>query len=266
MLAAAAGCLTLLLAGGVTGCASTSIGKGVSYDDSAEANYKKGLAELEDESFTEAIKYFSYVKNKFPFSRFATLAELGIADTYFAQEKYMEAVDAYRMFEKFHPTHPKVTSGYTSYKIAKAYMEQIPTDWFLVPPSHEKDQAATRDALRAIKSFLSTHEDSKYLPKVKKLHRRAIRRLADHELYVARFYLERDKPKATILRLETLLRRYPDAGVDPEVMLLLGKTYLKLDKKKRARETFAKLIRKYPDNSYSAKAKLYLKHMSGERE
>jgi outer membrane protein assembly factor BamD len=252
---------------GAGGCASLSkVTRGVTYRKNAKDNYKKGVVELKDENYPEAIKYFNYVKSKFPFSRYATLAELRIADTYHAQEKYLEAIDAYKLFIKFHPTHDEVTNGYVSYRICEGYMKQIPSDWFLVPPSHEKDQGATKDAMRELQAFLRTFKRSKHRSKVQTLYRKCIRRLADHELYVARFYLERDKPKATILRLETLLKRYPDAGVDPEVMLLLGQTYMKLEKKDKARATFAGLIEKYPNDAHSAKARLYLKFLAGEKD
>jgi len=247
-------------------CSSGGGTKSVSYKDTARANYDRGMRELKDDSHPEAVKYFTFVKNKFPFSHYATLAELRLADTYFAQDKYVEAIDAYKLFVKFHPTHPEVTGGYASYQICRAFMEQIPSDWFLVPPSFEKDQGATKDAMRELQTFVRTFRRSKYLPKVKHLYRKCMRKLADHELYVARFYLERDKPKATILRLETLLKQYPDAGVDPEVMLLLGKTYMKLDQNKKAKETFVTLVRKYPTDANSAKAKLYLEYLAGQRD
>lgn len=248
------------------GCASTkSTAVSVSYGETARANYEKGLRELKDENYPEAVKYFGYVKAKFPFSRFATLAELRIADAYFAQEKYLEAIDAYKLFIKFHPTHPEVLNGYASYRICQGYVEQIPSDWFLVPPSYEKDQAATRDAMRELAAFLRTYPKSPYQEKGRQLYGKCLRKLADHELYVARFYLDRDKPQAAILRLESLLQRYPDAGVDPEVMLLLGQTYLKLEQREKARATFAGLVQKYPNDAYAAKAKLYLQYMSEQR-
>ena len=248
------------------GCQTGGGTKAVSYQETARANYQKGMAELREDNHPEAIKYFTFVKTKYPFSRFATMAELRLADAYFAQDKYIEAIDAYRLFIKFHPTHPEVTQGYVSYRICKAYMEQIPGDWFLVPPGHEKDQGATKDAMRELRTFVRTFKKSKYLEKVKKLYRECIRKLAHHELYVARFYLERNKPKATILRLESLLRRYPDAGVDPAVMLLLGQTYMKLEQKKKAEATFSGLLRKYPGDANSAKARLYLKYLASQRD
>jgi outer membrane protein assembly factor BamD len=246
----------------VSGCASGgAVSKPVSYSQTAKANYKKGLEELKDENYLEGLKYFSFVKNKFPFSRFSTLSELRIADTYFQQEKYTAAIDAYKLFIKFHPTHPEVVNGYTAYRVCAGYVKQMPSDWFLVPPSHEKDQSATREAVSELLVFMRTYPRSKYMKKVKKLHRDTIRRLIEHELYVARFYLKRDKPKATILRLEGVLKRFPGAGVYPEVMLLLGKTYLKLDKRKKARATFASLVKKYPRDTHAAKALLYLRYL-----
>jgi outer membrane protein assembly factor BamD len=256
-----------LVAWAVTGCAGTDAeGVRVSYLDTARSNYDKGMAELKDENFVEATKYFTYVKNKFPFSGYAKLAELRIADTYFAQEKWLEAIDAYKLFLRFHPTHPEVQNGYASYRICQGYVEQIPSDWFLIPPSHEKDQSATYDALRELASFARTFPQSKYLAKVRELHRKCIRKLADHEIYVAQFYLERDKPKAAILRLEALLQQYPDAGVDPEVMFLLGQTYLKMEQRSKAREVFASLMKRYPSDPHSSKARLYLQYMTEQRE
>ena len=253
--------LTLCLGGCAGSWANFTFANSVTYEKTAEGNYKKGMEELQDESYMEAAKYFLYVKNKYPFSRFSTLAELRLADTYFQDEKFLESIEAYRQFQKFHPSHPEVTTGYVAYRICYSFFRQIPDDWFLVPPGHEKDQSATKDALRELKGFMNTHEKSPHLADAKKLYRRAIRHIADHELYVARFYLGRDKPRATILRLEGVLKKYPDAGVDPEVMLLLGKTYLKLEEKDNARSTFASLIEKYPKDPYSEKAKLYLEFL-----
>jgi len=244
---------------GLPACSGTwSFTRGVVYERTAEANYRKGLAELQDDNHLEALKLFNHVKNKFPFSRFATLAELRIADTYFAQEKWADAVDAYRQFIKFHPTHPDVTGGYAAYRVCDSYVHQIPGDWFLIPPGYEKDQAATHDALRELQAFERTYKKSKYLADVHKLRKKCVRRVVDHELYVARFYLKREHPKATTMRLETLLASYPGEGADPEVMLLLGRTYMQMDQKDKAQKAFTDLVARYPKDPYAQKARLYL--------
>ena len=102
------------------GCATADEeGKGVTYSLTAKQNYEKGLEELKDENFAEATRYFSFVKQKFPFSSYAVLAELALADTQFARGNYQEAIDAYKTFARLHPTHEKVEDGYVAFKICR---------------------------------------------------------------------------------------------------------------------------------------------------
>ena len=74
------------------------------------------------------------MKQKFPFSKYAVLAELAMADTQFARGAYQEAIDAYKTFARLHPTHEKVEDGYVAYKVCECYVQDMPGDWFLVPP------------------------------------------------------------------------------------------------------------------------------------
>ena len=105
-------------------------------------------------------RYFSFVKQKFPFSKYAVLAELALADTQFARGNYQEAIDAYKTFARLHPTHEKVEDGYVAFKIGECYVQDMPGDWFLVPPAYEKDQTAVRDAYRELSDFLDKYPDS----------------------------------------------------------------------------------------------------------
>ena len=250
-----------------SGCAALSSSGTPSYSTSAKENYDKGLAELKAESWIEALKYFQYTKGKFGFSKWATRAELGIADANLGREKYQEAIDDYRQFARSHPTHEQVQNGYAAFKICEAFVKQIPSDWFLVPPSFEKDQGPVRDALHELvgdernPGFIGEYPDSPFFPRAKKMAADATRRLAEHELYVANFYLERGKPAAAVGRLEGLLREYPHAVIEPEVLLLLGRTYIKQDKPALALRTFERLAINYSNDYRGRKARLYIDHI-----
>lgn len=243
------------------GCAELGLGDtghSLSYSNTAKENYDRGLAALKNEDWLDAIKYFQFVRSKFGFSKWATLAELGIADANFGHEKYQEAVDGYRTFAKSHPTHEKVQDGYCAFRIGQAFYQEIPSEWFMVPPAYEKDQGPVKDALRELQNFVEEYADSPYQKKARVLIGDCVKRLADHELYVADFYLNRDKPRAAIGRLEWLLKTYPHSTVEPQVLLLLGRTYLKLEKPAEARATFERLIAAHPTDYHADKAKLYL--------
>jgi outer membrane protein assembly factor BamD len=231
------------------------------FEKTPERNYELGLKELKSSNWVSAIQYFQHVRSQFGFSKWATLAELGIADANLGREKYIEAVDGYKQFIRAHPSHERTQDGYAAFKIGEAYYKQIPTDWFLVPPSYEKDQGPVHDAVRELTAFGEQYADSPYAQKAQKMLGDALRRLADHEMYVARFYLKIDKPLSAVGRLEGILRDYPGAEREPETLLLLGKTYLKMKQNDKAREIFAKLASDYPDDYRAGKAKLYIQHI-----
>jgi outer membrane protein assembly factor BamD len=243
----------------VAGCASSDEAtKPITYSLTAKQNYEKGLAELKDENFPEAQKYFQFVKSKFPFSKFAVLAELAIADTQFARGNYTEAIDSYKSFARLHPTHEKVEDGYVAFRIGESYFKDMPDDVWILPPSYEKDQSAVQDALRELDDFHKKFPDSPYLKRSEELRKQVLQRLVDHEVYVARFYLHRDHPKAAAMRLEGAVKRYPGSGREPEILLALGETYLHMGDPLRAKQTFERVTAEHAGAQQARRAGLYL--------
>ncbi len=242
----------------VTSCASSEDDKQVTYSMTAKQNYDRGLEELKKENFVEASRYFAYVKQKFPFSKFAGLAELALADTEFARGNYQEAIDSYRSFARLHPTHEKVEDGYVAFRIAECFVKEMPDDWVLLPPSYEKDQSFVRDALRELDSALAKYSSSPYLAQAKEYRRDVLRRLIEHEVYVARFYLERGHPKAAIMRIQSALKRYPDSGREGELMLALGETHLKMGHPASAKQVFQRVVKEFGNALEIKRAELFL--------
>jgi outer membrane protein assembly factor BamD len=224
----------------------------------AQQNYEMGVKELKSGNYLQAQSYFQHVRHTFGFSRWATLSELGVADALFGQDKLTEAIDGYKNFIKAHPGNERVQDGYAAFRIGLAYYKEIPTDFFIMPPSYEKDQGPVLDALRELTAFADQYGDSPYAAEARKHIGECVRRLTDHELYVARFYLDANKPYAAIGRLEGIIKDYPASQREPEIMLLLGKTYLKMEKATEARATFVKLATQHPEDFRAEKAKLYI--------
>jgi outer membrane protein assembly factor BamD len=239
-------------------CATSDEAKAVTYSLTAKQNYEKGLAELKNENYQEASRFFSFVKQKFPFSKYAVLAELALADTQYERGNYQEAIDAYKNFVRLHPTHEKVEDGYVAFRICECYVKEMPDDFFLVPPSYEKDQTSVHDALRELNDFVDKYPDSTFLKQAQSDRREVLKRLIEHEVYVARFYLDRDAPGAAILRLEGALKRYPDSGREPELLLALGETQLQMGKAAEAKQNFEKIVGGYANTHQAKRAELFL--------
>ena len=82
--------------------------------------------------------------------------------------------------------------------------------------------------------------------------------LARHELYVADFYLLRDRPRATIGRLEHLLAEYDGSGLEPQALVLMGRTYLRMRECLHARDSFEDTIARFPESGFAVQAQRYL--------
>lgn len=240
---------------GACGGSARESGGSIEYSVSAKQNYDKGMKALEDEEWIDAAKYFTFVKARFPYSKFAVLADLRVGDAAMGAGAYLEAIDIYKQFIKFHPTHELVDNGYAAFRIGEAYYKMLPDDWFLVPPAHEKDQSQAQDAMRELSQFVKKFPESPYREKADKMRRACAGRLAAHEWYVANFYWDRDRPMATVLRLRTLLARYPGAGYDERALLLLGRAYWKVGRKDDAKSTWKSLVEKYPKSDQADAAR-----------
>ncbi len=250
--AAALACATVT---GVAACGGKGGPTSVDYSVSAQKNYERGLKMLGEKEWIAAAKYFAFIKSRFPYSKYAVLAELRLADAEFGAEQHLEAVDSYKLFAKLHPTHEMVANGYVSLRIAEAYYEMLPGDFWLIPPSYEKDQSSIEDAEEELRSFLEKFPDSPFHKKAKELLAQVAGRLAHHEWYVARYYWDRGKPMATVLRLRRLLEKYPGAGYDIEAMWLLGRAYQKVGMPDRARDTWNNLVTKFPTSGKAGDAR-----------
>jgi outer membrane protein assembly factor BamD len=216
------------------------------YGTNAEENYQAGLDLLKDKTYPEAEKFFEYVKTKYPFSKYAPLAELRIADSKFEQDHFPEAIEAYKQFAQLHPNHEEV--DYAEFRQGMAHFKDAPSQFALFPPAYEKDQRQLQAASESLARFLQKHPSSKYAPEARKALEITNTRLADHEWYVAEFYFKRKRWAGAAGRYEVLVDKYPGSKHEPEALLKLAEAATALDEKFRARTALQKLIVKHPQD------------------
>lgn len=216
------------------------------YGANAEENYQAGLDLLKDKTYPEAEKFFEHVKTKYPFSKFAPLSELRIADSKFAQDRFTEAVEAYKQFVQLHPNHEEV--DYAEFRQGLAHFKDAPSDFVLFPPAHEKDQRQLQRAAEVLAKFVEKYPKSKYAPEAQKTLDETRRRLVEHEWYVAEFYFKRKRWAGAAGRYEALVEKYPGSKHEPEALLKLAEAALSMDEKFRARTALQKLVVKHPQD------------------
>ena len=243
-----------------TGC-KTGPDLSTDYGQTARENFDLAVGEFEDRDWDETIAYADFVRIRFPFSRYAVEAELLVARAEFAQGNYLTAQDGFKQFYKLHPTHKHVQNGWCAYMSAVSAYMNAPEGMALLPPHYQRDQAQLQEALVELAYFFDHYSGSSLEPFAIKLRDEIKRRLLQHELYVARFYLDREVPEAAIGRLEAAHKNYPGIGLDAEVLFLLGLTYLRMDEVELSRSTFSELQSQHPRHHHGRQARLYLKYI-----
>jgi len=189
--------LLLCLAVGTAGCACLTGSKQV---ESAEELAEKGMESFEDEDYKDALEAFNTLKERYPYSRYAILAELKVADAHFYREEYPEAIAAYEDFVQLHPKNEAIP--YVKYQMGICYYEQR--------LSKDRDQTPTRMAILSFERLLREHSDSAYASEAMKKINDCRMLLAEHELYVGRFYYKSKHYSAALGRFEGLLTGYMD--------------------------------------------------------
>ncbi|UOF00293.1 outer membrane protein assembly factor BamD [Bdellovibrio reynosensis] len=191
------------------------------------------------ERYEEAIRRYTEVKNKFPYSNFATKAELAIADVYFKQESYAEAQVAYQLFKELHPTAPQ--SDYVQFRIGLSYYNQLPS-------SIDRDLTLANDAILNLSELIKKYPNSQYLAEAKEKRSAAIKMLAEKEDYIGNFYFIRKVFDSALSRYEGLYNNYGRLGFDARALSRAAISAQKIGNTEKAKKYEELLKKDFPDS------------------
>jgi outer membrane protein assembly factor BamD len=177
-------------------------------DETAQTLAWDGMDDYESGDYEGAREAFEKLKDWYPYSDYAKLAELKIADANYRLGNYEEAIFAYEEFESLHPRNEAIP--YVIYQTGMCYFEQMDTP--------DRDQVSTRKALDIFARLIKDYPDDVYAMKARENVNACLRSLAESELYIGLFYYKAGHYKAALKRFKNVLSRYPDVGVHQEAL------------------------------------------------
>lgn len=219
----------------------------------AEDLYAEGQEQLESggkrwywpfADHTDAIETFQSIIDNYPYSEYAVLAELAIADAYFLDDAYEEALSYYRDFTDLHPQNEKVP--YAIYRAALCHERRI--------ESPNRDQTATRQALEFLDVLLANHPYSEYADEGEALWRELRLSLARQVANIGDFYMDRGEWESGAERYRALLNEYPGLGLDAEALYKLGVCYAEMNRTEEAESIFQAVVQNYRGTDVAADA------------
>lgn len=246
-----------------SGCSSTKASlrehKGT-YLESVKLNFEAGEEALKKEDFDKALAYFQFVRSKYPFSKYAALSDLRIADAKYMQKKWLDAASAYEVFIRLHPRHEEL--AYASYRLGESYFYALPSKFFLFPEPASRDQTYAKEASAALERFVLEFPTSEYVKDAREKLLVLYENLARHNLLVADYYRRRGRFDAAIARYLSVDDLYPDTKSAIEALYfaaMIAKNNLKDEE--RATQILNRLIEEKPDSEQAKKAQQILEKL-----
>jgi outer membrane protein assembly factor BamD len=172
-----------------------------------------GMDNYESRDYKRAIEKFEKLKDWFPYSRYAILAELKIADAHYKLEQYEEAIFAYEEFEKLHPRNEAIP--YVIYQIGRCYFDRI--------DSVDRDQTPARKALENFQRLQKQFPNDQYARTAADHINKCYKSLAGNEYLIGIFYYKSKHYKAAYNRFMAVVSEYPDVGYHQKALQYLSK-------------------------------------------
>ncbi len=169
-------------------------------EETAQELYEAGMDSMADKDYSEAVEYFTKLKDRYPFSPFTVDAELALGDAYFLDEEYLMAADAYKEFEALHPAHPEMP--YVLYQIGLSNFQMFRTI--------DLRQSNVRDGLEYFYRVKEQFPESPYAAAAEEYIVKSRSILAQHELYIADFFWRTGRYGAAWKRYSYVVENFPD--------------------------------------------------------
>jgi outer membrane protein assembly factor BamD len=200
-------------------------------------------------NFNEAEQNLDYLETYYPFGRYAEQAQL---DLIYARYQNLDLEGARAAADRFLRLNPQ--SDHADYALYMRGLASYNLDiglaarYFPVDVS-ARDPGEQRQAFRDFSELLNRYPSSEYAPDARQRMIAIRNRLAELELYAARYYISREAYIAANNRARYIIENYSTTPSVEEALIILAETFRFMDLKKGATDAVAMLKENFPDST-----------------
>ncbi len=224
-------------------------------DATAEALFEEGNRAFNEKKYVRALDSFSKIRTDHPFTPLMTQVELKIADAYYLNQQYPEAVNALKEFQSMHPTNENIP--FVILRLGQAHFDQF--------TATDRDQKNTEIAKSYFENVLTNYPKSPQAVEARDKLAKALEYLAEHEFNIAQFYLQQEKFPAARDRFEEIIRKYKSTPTAVKSLFYLGESYRLEKNPARAALAYEALLQHYPQSKFAAEARTQLAIVEKEK-
>ena len=199
--------------------------------------YERARKALDNQDFENAIRIYEALVARFPFVPEARQARLDLIYAYYKGRESESALDQADTFIRENPTHPRIdyayyVKGLVEFERSANFIER----WFNVDLDARPPQSA-RSAFNSFRRVVEEYPKSEYAHDARRRMIHLRNRLADYEIYVARYYLDRGAYIGAAQRAKQTIEQFDGAPAIRDALEVMITAYDALGMQELAAQT-----------------------------
>ncbi|MGE0114838.1 MAG: outer membrane protein assembly factor BamD [Steroidobacteraceae bacterium] len=232
-------CLALLVLSGCSAFRNKPI-------TNADQLYDRAKKDMDGGDYAIAIKNLELLEARFPFSNVTRQSQLDLMYAYYENGDTENVIDQADQFIRENPTHPRVDYAYYMKGLANFDRERNFLErWFRVDLS-KRPPVDSRTSFQAFQALVQRFPDSRYAADARQRMIFLRNRLANYEIYVARYYMKRGAYVAALNRSKYVIENYDGAPAVKEALEISRAAYTNLGMKDLAAKSAQVLTLNFP--------------------
>ncbi len=217
-------------------------------DISAAELYKEAKNHLNDTNYEDAIKLYEQIESRYPYGKYAERAQLEIAYAYYKDNEPETAILSADRFIKLHPNHPNVDylyylKGLAAFDVNSSFFSKL-----FNQDEAERDPKAARQAFQYFAELLKRYPKTQYRNDAIKRMKLLRDNLARYEVFVAKYYMNRNAFLAAVNRAKYVIQNYPKTKAIPDALAVMVLGYRKLGLKNLEKDALRVLQLNHPNH------------------
>jgi outer membrane protein assembly factor BamD len=216
---------------------------------SPEALYDQGRRAMRARDFGEVVEIYEALNARYPFTVESRQARMEIIYAYYMLNEKESARDAADTFIRENPAHPKIDYVYYVRGLVDFERPSGKVARFLGADEAARPPQTARDAITSFRTVITRYPKSLYAPDARRRIVYLRNRLAEYELRVAGYYMDRGAWVAAAQRARQAIEQYDGAPATRDALRIMIYCYGKLNYADLAENTTKVFHENFPDES-----------------
>ncbi len=210
--------------------------------------FEKAQYSMYSGNYRSAVQYLERLDSLYPFGAYSHQAQLNLIYSYYQLSDFGTGIAAAERFIRQNPRHKDLDYAYYMKGLINFSTETGFGKELFSAPISERDAGAARQSFDDFAELLRLYPNSRYA-KDSQLRMIFLRnRLAEYELHVANYYLQREAYLAAANRAKYVVDHYPRTPAVPHALEMMVITYNLLELPDLAENSRRVLLLNYPEH------------------